>query len=165
MALAFMNNTHINIKKANKATKHDFILSRPVHISLAPFHFMTIISSYSKVTFSQTCTLSLSTQLLQPPYLWWKYWCVWIYSAVQFYTICNTQRAGMDAGKADTVVLYAEVERRRHQCELQQWDNTMSSDDIFIIVQRWHQQVERLVGLFSQSEPGINWGMENYIKS
>lgn len=93
MALAFMNNTHINIKKANKATKHDFILSRPVHISLAPFHFMTIISSYSKVTFSQTCTLSLSTQLLQPPYLWWEYWCVWIYSAVQFYTICNTQRA------------------------------------------------------------------------
>lgn len=47
----------------------------------------------------------------------------------------------VDAGKAATVVLFAEVGRRRHQCELQQWHNGKLSGDIIIIVLR-HQQAE-----------------------
>lgn len=46
-----IQNTLATITK--KATKYDFILSGPVPISLAPLNLKTIISSYSKVSFSQ----------------------------------------------------------------------------------------------------------------
>lgn len=58
----------------------------------------------------------------------------------------------MDAGKAATVVLYAEVGRRRHQCELQQWHNARLSGDIIIVVlQRW--RAERLFIFLFQGKP------------
>lgn len=58
----------------------------------------------------------------------------------------------MDAGKAATVVLYAEVGRRRHQCELQRWHNARLIGDIIVIVIR-HQRAERLFSFIFQGEP------------
>lgn len=58
----------------------------------------------------------------------------------------------MDAGKATTVALYAKVERRRHQCELQQWHNATLSNDVTIAVLR-RQQAEQLLSFIFQSEP------------